>query len=129
MKRIKVTDHSKCAACQTCMVACAEAFYKGLKYDPDNACIRIGVKADGSMQVRTCLQCGKCARACEHNAITQNPKGVYMINQKLCVQCGKCAEVFPMQVIVRTESKVSKCIACGICVKSCPMQILEVFEQ
>ncbi len=81
------------------------------------------------MQVRTCLQCGKCARACEHNAITQNPKGVYMINQKLCVQCGKCAEVCPMQVIVRTESKVSKCIACGICVKSCPMQILEVFEQ
>jgi ferredoxin len=29
-----------------------------------------------------CIQCGKCMKACEHEAITQNPKtGVYMINK------------------------------------------------
>ncbi len=129
MKKLKVLDHSKCAACQSCMVACTEAFYKGLPYDPGNACIQIGVKADGSLQVRTCIQCGKCARTCEQNAITQNAKGVYMINQKLCIGCGKCAEVCPMKVIVRTPDKVSKCIACGICAKACPMEILQVVEQ
>jgi ferredoxin len=30
----------------------------------------------------TCIQCGKCMKACEAGAITQNPKtGVYMINR------------------------------------------------
>lgn len=29
-----------------------------------------------------CPQCGKCAEACPEGAITQNPKGVYMINKK-----------------------------------------------
>ena len=129
MKRIKVTDPAKCYACQSCMVACTAALFKGKPYDPANACIQIGVKDDGAMQVRTCLQCGKCARTCEQHAITQNAKGVYVIDKKLCIGCGKCAEVCPMQVMVRAGDKVSKCIACGICVKACPMEILEVFEK
>ena len=80
-----------------------------------------------------CIQCGKCAKACEAGAITQNPKtGVYMINKKLCTGCGKCAEVCPFHVIVPpavSGGTASKCIACGICVKSCPMEILEIVEK
>jgi Fe-S-cluster-containing hydrogenase component 2 len=70
-------------------------------------------------------------KACEHDAITQNPKtGVYMINKKNCVGCGKCAEVCPMKVMVhKEENPVSKCISCGICVKACPMEILEILEK
>ena len=129
MKRIKVTDHSKCFACMSCMMACAGAFYKGEDFDPDKSCIQMGLKGDGTIQVRTCLQCGKCAKACEQGAITQNAKGVYMINKKLCIGCGKCTEVCPMKVMVKAGDKVSKCISCGICVKACPVEILEVFEK
>ena len=70
-------------------------------------------------------------KACEHDAITQNPKtGVYMINKKYCVRCGKCVEACPMKVMVlKEENPASKCIACGICAKACPMGILEVVEK
>lgn len=79
----------------------------------------------------TCIQCGKCARTCEHEAITQNPKtGVYMINKKLCVGCGKCKEVCPFHVIVLPEQtqRASKCVACGLCARACPMGVLEIKE-
>ena len=128
MKKITITDQAGCYACKSCMLACAGAFFKGAEYDDDHSCIQLGKKADGSIQMRTCIQCGKCARTCEHNAITQNPKGVYMINKKLCVGCGKCAEACPMKVMVMANNVASKCIACGICAKACPMQIIEVVE-
>jgi ferredoxin len=78
-----------------------------------------------------CIQCGKCMKVCENEAITQNPKtGVYMINKKKCVSCGKCVEVCPMKVMVMPENgPASKCIACGICVKACPMEVLEIVEK
>ena len=48
-----------------------------------------------------CPQCGKCAEACPEGAITQNAKGVYMINKKKCTGCGKCAEACPFGLIVK----------------------------
>ena len=128
MKKLKVKDQSQCRACLQCVSACSTAFYK--KFDQSLSCIAITEKPDHSIAVKTCIQCGKCARNCEANAITQNAKGVYMINKKLCTKCGKCAEVCPMGVIVKpdADSYASKCIACGICAKECPMEILEVVE-
>ena len=126
MKKVKVTDHSKCYACFQCMIACSTMFYK--EFDQDKSCIRIGNKKDGSIMVRTCAQCGKCARTCEQNAISQNAKGVYMIDKKLCIGCGKCVEACPFQVMVQVGDKVSKCISCGKCVRECPMDVLEMFE-
>lgn len=77
-----------------------------------------------------CPQCGKCAEVCQEGAITQNAKGVYMINKKKCTGCGKCAEACPFGLIVKTEGNpASKCIACGICAKACPMDVLEVVEE
>ena len=77
-----------------------------------------------------CIQCGKCMKACEHEAITQNPKtGVYMINKKNCVSCGKCVEVCPMKVMVlKEENPASKCIACGACVAGCPSGALSIVD-
>ncbi len=128
MKRLKVKDASQCKACLQCAFACASAFYK--EFDVTKACIRILEKEDKTLLVRSCIQCGKCARTCEAGAITQNAKGVYMINKKLCVHCGKCVAACPFGLIVQTapDAAPSKCISCGICAKECPMEILEVVE-
>ena len=128
MKRLAVKKGVECMACLQCVRACSEAFYK--EFHQDKACIRI-VEKNGEAKPMTCVQCGKCAKVCEAGAITQNPKGVYMINKKLCTGCGKCKEVCPFGVLVKVpESETSsKCIACGICVKACPMEVLEIVEK
>ena len=128
MKKLTVKKDSQCMACLQCVQACAEAFYK--EFDEDLSCIRIVAKGNAA-KPNVCIQCGKCMRSCEHEAITQNPKtGVYMINKKKCVGCGKCVEACPMKVMVMKEdSAPSKCISCGICAKACPMEVLEVVEK
>ena len=128
MKKLAVKKGTECMACLECVRACSVAFYK--EFDPDLSCIQIVAKGAGA-KPNVCIQCGKCMRTCEHEAITQNPKtGVYMINKKLCTSCGKCVEICPMKVMVAPEGgTTSKCIACGICVKACPMGILEIVEK
>ena len=128
MKKLAVKKDIQCMACLECVRACSTAFYK--EFHQDLSCIRIIDKA-GTAKPQTCIECGKCMKVCEHDAITQNPKtGVYMINKKNCVGCGKCVEACPMKVMVhKEESPVSKCIACGICVKACPMELLEIVEK
>ena len=126
MKKLTVKKGAECMACLQCVEACSTAFYK--EFDEDLSCIRIVAKGNAA-KPNVCIQCGKCMKACEHEAITQNPKtGVYMINKKKCVACGKCVEVCPMKVMV-LKDVASKCIACGICVKACPMEILEIVEK
>ena len=117
MKKLVVKKNAECMACLECVRACSEAFYK--EFDPDYSCIQIVAKGAGAKPM-TCIECGKCMKVCEHEAITQNPKtGVYMINKKKCVK-----------VMVHKEGNpVSKCIACGICAKACPMEILEIVEK
>ena len=124
MKKLTVKKGIDCMACLSCVRACSEAFYK--TFDPDKSCIQVIAKGTGAKPM-TCVQCGKCASVCEHGAITQNAKGVYMINKKLCVGCGKCVEACPFKVMVKAET-ASKCIACGICAKACPMDMLEVVD-
>ena len=128
MKKLSVKKTAECKACLECVRACSTAFFK--EFDQDLSCVRIVAKGNGAKPM-TCIQCGKCAKACEAGAITQNPKtGVYIINKKLCVSCGKCAEVCPMNVMVApADGPAAKCIACGICVKNCPMEILEILEK
>ena len=128
MKKLVVKKNAECMACLECVRACSEAFYK--EFDPDYSCIQIVAKGAGAKPM-TCIECGKCMKVCEHEAITQNPKtGVYMINKKKCVGCGKCVEVCPMKVMVHKEGNpVSKCIAYGICAKACPMESLEIVEK
>ena len=128
MKKLKVTDKTACMACLACEIACSTAFYK--VFDPDKSCIRIVVGKNGKPQPNVCLMCGKCARTCPEGAISQNAKGVYMIDKKKCTGCGACVEACPMHVMVKAPDSptTSKCIACGICAKACPMGILEVVE-
>ena len=129
MKRIAVSKENKCMACLSCSLACAQAFYK--KLDPELACLKITAGNDGYAKVSACIMCGKCARTCPEQAISQNAKGVYTIDKSKCVGCGACVAVCPMHVMVMPEGaeKPSKCIACGICVKACPMDVLSIEEK
>lgn len=61
-------------------------------------------RREKSVRPMACPQCGKCAEACPEGAITQNPKGVYMINKKKCTGCGKCAEACPFGLIVKQRA-------------------------
>ena len=124
MKKLTVKKGIECMACLSCVNACSMAFYK--VEDPRKSCIQI-IERNGAAKPMACVQCGKCAAACEHGAITQNAKGVFMINKKLCVGCGKCVEACPFKLVV-PENPASKCIACGICATACPMEMLEVVE-
>ena len=126
MKKLTVKKGSTCMACLQCVQACSEAFYK--EFHEDKSCIQI-VEKNGEPKVNSCIQCGKCMRTCEHEAITKNAKGVYMIDKKLCIGCGKCVAACPFEVMVQVGDKVSKCIACGKCVRECPMDVLELVEE
>ena len=127
MKKLSVKKNVECMACLECVRACSTSFFK--EFNEDLSCIKVVAKGAGAKPM-TCIQCGKCMKACEHDAITQNPKtGVYMINKKKCVGCGKCVEACPMKVMVMHNDIASKCISCGICVKACPMEVLEIVEK
>ena len=128
MKKLAVKKGAQCMACLECVRACSNAFYK--EFHQDLSCIQI-VDKNGQAKPMTCIQCGKCARNCPQNAITQNKFGVYMLNKKLCTGCGTCVEVCPMHVMRKDPAteKAFKCIACGKCAQACPMDCLFIEEK
>ena len=67
MKKLAVKKNAECMACLECVQACSEAFYK--EFHPDYSAIQIVAKGAGAKPM-TCIQCGKCMKACEHDAIT-----------------------------------------------------------
>ena len=128
MKKLAAKKNVECMACLQCVAACSEAFYK--EFDEEKSCVRIVAKGTGA-KPDTCIQCGKCMRTCEHEAITQNPKtGVYMINKKKCVGCGKCAEICPGHTITVEDGKAHivprACIRCFCCHEMCPAKAIDV---
>ena len=128
MKKLSIKKGVQCMACLECVRACSNAYYK--EFHPDKAALKI-VQRGENVRPMVCVQCGRCAEACPSGAITQNPKGVWMISRKLCTGCGKCVEACPFGLIVKDEAAPysSKCTACGICVKACPMELLEIVEK
>ena len=86
MKKLTVKKGAQCMACLECVRACSTAFYK--EFHQDKACIRI-TERNGNVKPMVCVQCGKCAQACECGASTPHPKGVGMINMKLGTGCGE----------------------------------------
>ena len=125
MKKLKVVKGAKCMACLECVRACSTSFYK--EFDPDKSCIQI-IDKNGDAKPMVCVQCGKCAKACPEGAITQNAKGVYIINKKKCVGCGKCAQLCPLNNVHLENSRPQwgdHCTHCMACISICPVQAIE----
>lgn len=128
MKKLSVKKGIECQACLSCVNACSATFYK--EENPFKSCIQI-IEKNGAAKPMVCIQCGKCAEACEQDAIKQLPNGVYTVDKKKCIKCGKCVEACPFGTMVLDPEAeaASKCIACGKCVKACPMDMLEIVEK
>jgi Fe-S-cluster-containing hydrogenase component 2 len=92
MKRLSVKKNIECMACLECVRACSTAFYK--EFNPDLSCIQIVAKGDGAKPM-TCIQCGKCMKACEAGAIAID-KFCAKVDYDKCTGCGKCHEVCPV---------------------------------
>lgn len=125
MKRLALTGN-ECMNCLACEIVCANTYYKS--DDLSLSCIQVREKKN-DVAPAFCVQCGKCAKSCESEAITQNKKGVYKIDKEKCIECGKCVEACPFSVMIWQEgSKPTKCISCNLCVKVCPMDVLYMKE-
>ena len=77
MKKLSIKKGVQCMACLECVRACSNAYYK--EFHPDKAALKI-VQRGENVRPMVCVQCGKCAEVCPSGAITQNPKGVWMIS-------------------------------------------------
>lgn len=128
MKKLVVKHPEDCVQCHSCEEACSLSFYKELKASASLSCIRIKTDREGKDIINYCTQCGKCADVCPKYAISQNSKGVYVIDKNLCIGCMACVDVCPQNVICKSMDLgyASKCIACGICAKNCPQGVLAV---
>ncbi len=73
-----------------------------------------------------------CALACPNNAFFEIAEGILSINEEKCVGCGKCAEACEFNAITIRNGKASKCDLCAgndfrpVCVEACPQNNLRV---
>jgi Fe-S-cluster-containing dehydrogenase component len=137
-------DSSKCSGCCACQVTCA-LYNAGSPYwqkpsdradgsfgenNPKKAALGIDslFPAPGVFKVRTCTQCGKCAKVCPPGCIPQHRNGAYEIDQAHCLgkSCLKCVEACPEDVVFAHDDYPApwKCHLCGQCVQSCGMNVL-----
>lgn len=109
-----VTIYSK-AGCQFFDVCAKPEIVDAAKKGLENAgitqdryiCVSIGISGDphitkAVIDKTKCINCGKCADVCIHDAITTNN---------------------PIQV------KKERCLGCGLCEKDCPTQAITMFSQ
>lgn len=60
-----------------------------------------------------CLGFGTCVEACEFGALSQDERGVPVVDTAACVGCGKCAEVCPRGVIRMVEDGKHSFVRCN----------------
>jgi len=98
---VPIVDSEKCTGCGTCARACPKSiieivpaekkFYVGCSSKDKGGVVRKLCSAG-------CIGCMKCAKTCEHEAITVE-NNLARIDPEKCVGCGECVEACPTSVI------------------------------
>lgn len=132
-------------------VACGgnTTFAPRADYDGLTDCRAANLVAGGQKScVYGCLGLGTCVSACQFGALTQDERGVPVVDIAACVGCGKCAEVCPRDLIKMVEagnyafvhcnapvdgrtvrSMCSEgCIACRACERTCQYDAIHVVD-
>lgn len=127
MKKLSIKKGVQCMACLECVRACSNAYYK--EFHPDKAALKI-VQRGENVRPMVCVQCGKCAEVCPSGAITQNPKGVWMISRQTLYRRGNASKRVLRPSSSRTRpSRYHASTAAASVIKACPMELLEIVEK
>ena len=124
----------KCTRCSACITSCPTSVLK----------LGDGGFPEVSFQTNGCDLCGKCAEACQPQALTQTPatpawtwvaeiSAACLAQQQ--VECRVCGEFCDQQAIrfkprlggVSTpQVQPANCTGCGHCVSKCPTQAIQM---
>ena len=128
--KLKV-EKGHCSGCRLCLQICGIAHFDEI--NPKKAALRVEARfpEPGYFNPVICVQCGKCAKACPEEAITQvNGARTYVLDREKCTGCMACVEVCPFQVL-NTHATLDhpiKCDDCFECAKVCNTGALIVAE-
>lgn len=120
---MEAIDHL-CSGCRVCVLACALENFQEAKPSLALLKIRGEFPSPGAYKIKSCNQCGACAKACPVDAIREK-EGIYVMDYEECAACMICVETCPYGVIIQGENGYPyKCNGCGICVSLCPREAL-----
>lgn len=94
-------DAEKCTGCKTCVASCPKNV---LRMEPRDRIVGIRCRAtEKGKAVRDacgagCIACGRCAKACPHDAIIMTDN-LPALDYEKCVQCLECARACPTGAI------------------------------
>ena len=103
-----------CHACPTRQYRVTEYCQGCLAHSCQQACPKDAIRfVNGKSYIRqdACIKCGRCAEACQYNAII-----------KLERPCAKACGVGAISADERGRAKIDydKCVSCGMCLVNCP---------
>ena len=124
MEKFLYAIPNRCSGCNRCTYACSAA-REGM-FRPALARIKItNFPEEGYAVPNICFQCPKpdCLKACPCEAISQNERGIVVIDTTRCDGCGNCVTACPYGMIEQYRSNIAyKCDLCGgapVCVAEC----------
>ena len=121
----------KCTGCRICEMVCG--IYHEKVINLEKARIRVMDKWDDSLFVpHICQLCEPpdCVEACPTSALTQDNRGVILVDMELCNGCEACVTACPHEAI-RWSDEFQRLFVCDrcdgdpFCVKLCTAKALE----
>lgn len=106
--------------------------------------LKMGADGLPKVELKKCVGCGACARACPRAIIEllprgyqvtvacvskAKPKNVRSVCTIGCIKCRACEKVCPVSAVTVPEGQAAyvdqaKCTSCGLCVEKCPTKVI-----